>query len=110
MMKTVAFAIAGLALTTAAPLAAQDGANATDAQGEDIPDEQDDDRIVVDGERDEEDKVVCKAERVVGSRIPQKVCRSVRSARADEEQAQRDMREGLDRQLGREMVEINKPF
>ena len=110
MMKTVAFAIAGLALASAAPLAAQDAANRTGGQSEASPDEQDDDRIVVDGERDEEDKIVCKAERVVGSRIPQKVCRSVRTARADEEQAQRDLREGLDRQLGREMVEINKPF
>ena len=52
MMKTVAFAFAGLALTTAAPLAAQEGAKATDAQGEAIPDQRDDDRIVVDGERD----------------------------------------------------------
>ena len=107
-MKTVAFAIVGL--TMAAPLAAQDEASPVDAQSEAMPDEQDDDRIVVDGKRDEKDKVVCKAERVVGSRIPQKVCRTGRAAQADEEQAQRDMREGLDRQLGREMVDINKPF
>ena len=110
MMKTVAFAIAGLALTMTAPVAAQDAANPADAQSEAMPDEQDEDRIVVDGKRDEKDKVVCKAERVVGSRIPQKVCRTARAAQADEEQAQRDMREGLDRQLGREMVDINKPF
>ncbi len=42
-------------------------------------------KIVVEGEKPTKDRVVCRSERVTGSIMPKRVCRSERQAEADRE-------------------------